>query len=356
MSENRLFGKIPGSLGSLSYLMFLRLSGNNLFGELPSSLRNCTRMISIDLSNNRLSGLIPAWLGETMRSLLILSLRKNRFSGPIPLKICILSGLHILDLSRNNLSGSIPSCFGNMEAFKVELTDAEVAPYEGKLNVVAKGRILYYDTILYLVNSIDLSSNSLSGEIPVEITSLVKIVTLNLSKNHLTGNIPTDIGNLGWVETLDLSINQLSGPIPPSIASLDFLTHFNFSYNKLTGKIPTSTQFQTKVDPTIFQGNAALCGPPLKECVGDRTKTSDNGTNDEGETDDEDKLEKVWFFAVVGLGYLVGFWVFFGTLVIKKRWRIAYFRFIETCILELNEWSWSFLHKMLGYLTCRRNT
>ncbi|XP_059290133.1 receptor-like protein EIX2 [Lycium ferocissimum] len=356
MSENHLSGQIPGSLGSLSYLMFLRLSGNNLSGDLPSSFRNCTRMISIDLSNNELSGLIPAWLGETMRSLLILSVGNNRFSGPIPLNMCSLSGLHILELSENNLSGSIPSCFGNLEAFKVELTDTEAGRYQGTLKLDAKGRILYYDNILYLVNSIDLSSNNLSGEIPVQITSLYKLGTLNLSRNHLTGKIPTDIGNLRWIETLDLSINQLSGPIPPSITTLDFLTHLNLSYNDLSGRIPTSTQFQTKVDPTIFQGNDALCGPPLKKCFDDGTTTSHSGADDEEETDDEDKLEKIWFFAVVGLGYLVGFWVFFGTLVIKKIWRISYFRFIETCIVELDEWSWSFRHKMLGYLTCRKKT
>ncbi|CAN4084372.1 unnamed protein product [Withania somnifera] len=345
MSENRLSGKIPGSLGSLAYLMFLRLSGNNLSGELPSSLRNCTRMISIDISDNQLSGLIPPWLGETMRSLLILSVKNNRFSGPIPLKICSLSGLHILDLSENNLSGSIPSCVGNLEGFKVELTDVKARQYQGQLKLEAKGKILYYETILYLVNSVDLSSNSLSGEIPVEITNLHKLGTLNLSRNHLTGNIPTDIGELRWIETLDLSINQLSGPIPPSIATLDFLSHLNLSYNKLTGKIPISTQFQTKVDPTIFQGNAALCGPPLKQCVGDETTTSHSGTNDEGETYDEDKLEKVWFFAVVGLGYMVGFWAFFGILLFRKSWRISYGRFIETCILEFNERSCSFVKK-----------
>ncbi|KAM3283029.1 hypothetical protein P3S67_026674 [Capsicum chacoense] len=196
MSENRLSGQIPGSLGSLAYLRFLRLSGNNLSGELPSSLRNCTTMISIDLSNNQLSGLIPSWLGETMRSLLILSVRNNRFSGHIPLKVCSLRGLHILDLSENNLSGSIPSCVCNLEGFKAELTDAEASQYQGELKLEAKGRILYYDTILYLVNSIDLSSNSLSGEIPVEITRLHKLGTLNLSMNSLTGTIPTDIGKL----------------------------------------------------------------------------------------------------------------------------------------------------------------
>ncbi|KAH0742626.1 hypothetical protein KY290_030619 [Solanum tuberosum] len=350
MSENRLSGKIPHSLGSLASLMFLRLSGNNLSGELPLSLRNCTKMINIDLSNNQLSGLIPAWLGETMSSLLILSVRNNRFFGHIPLKICSLSGLHILDLSGNNLSGSVPSCFGNLEGFKVELTDVEAKKYQGTLKLEAKGRTLSYDKILYLVNSIDLSRNSLSGEIPEELTNLHKLGTLNLSMNHLTGHIPTDIGKLRWVETLDLSINQLSGTIPPSLATLDFLSHLNLSYNKLTGRIPTSTQFQTKVDPTIFQGNVALCGPPLEQCVGDRTTTtttSQSGGNDEGETDDEDKLEKVWFFAVVGLGYIVGFWAFFGTLIFKKRWRIAYCRFIEMCILEFYEMSCSFVKKMI---------
>ncbi|KAM3283124.1 receptor-like protein EIX2 [Capsicum chacoense] len=354
MSQNRLSGQIPGSLGSLAYLRFLRLSGNNLSGEMPSSLRNCTRMISIDLSNNQLSGLIPSWLGETMRSLLILSVRNNRFSGPIPLKVCSLSGLHILDLSENNLSGSIPSWVGNLEGFKAELTSAEASQYQGKLKLEAKGRILYYDTILYLVNSIDLSSNSLSGEIPVEITSLSKLGTLNLSGNHLTGTIPTDIGNLGSIETLDLSKNQLSGPIPPSLTTLDFLTHLNLSYNNLSGRIPTSTEFQTKDDPTIFQGNDALCGPPLQQCSNGGTTISGGGMDDDGETDDEDKLEKIWFFAFAGLGYLVGFLVFFGTLIFKKSWRIAYFRFIETCILEFHEWFWNFLQKWLGCLMSKR--
>ncbi|KAK4337631.1 hypothetical protein RND71_042118 [Anisodus tanguticus] len=337
ISRNKLSGTIPLCMGDMNQLATLALnnnqligqfpdfSRNNLSGELPSSLRNCTRMFSIDLSNNQLSGLIPAWLGETMRSL-------------------------------KQLIWFYPVLFWQLEAFKVDLTDDEARKYQGSLKVEAKGKMLTYYNTLYLVNSIDLSSNGLSGEIPSEITSLYKLGTLNLSRNHLTGKIPTDMEKLRWIETLDLSINQLSGPIPPAIATLDFLTHFNLSYNKLTGKIPTSTQFQTKVDPTIFQGNAALCGPPLKQCVGDETTTSQSGRNDERETDDEYKLEKVWFFAVVALGYLVGFWVFFGTLNFKKSWRIAYCRFIETCILEFNERTCSFVMKMLGCLMRRRNT
>ncbi|WMV33401.1 hypothetical protein MTR67_026786 [Solanum verrucosum] len=102
-------------------------------------------------------------------------------------------------------------------------------------------------------------------------------------------------GNNEIIVILSIRNNKFSGHI---------LLKFVAFQNKLTGNIPTSTQFQTKVDPTIFQGNVALCGPPLTEYVGDgTTTTSQSGRNDEGETDGEDKLEKVWFFAVVGLGY-----------------------------------------------------
>ncbi|RVW24356.1 Leucine-rich repeat receptor-like protein FASCIATED EAR2 [Vitis vinifera] len=112
--------------------------------------------------------------------------------------------------------------------------------YEGRLSVVVKGRELIYQSTLYLVNSIDLSDNNLSGKLP-EIRNLSRLGTLNLSINHFTGNIPEDIGGLSQLETLDLSRNQLSGPIPPSMISLTFLNHLNLSYNSLSGDDKATT-------------------------------------------------------------------------------------------------------------------
>ncbi|XP_016651502.1 PREDICTED: LRR receptor-like serine/threonine-protein kinase GSO1 [Prunus mume] len=349
MSSNSLSGKIPRTLGSLTSLKYLIVSSNNLSGEVPS-LKNCSDMRILDLGDNKFSGPIPASIGESMPSLKILCLRNNSFTGSIPLKLCGLSTLHILDLSHNNLSGNIPHCIDNLSGLKYEVKDIgiEVYGYQGRLGVVSKGRVLVYDSILYLVYSIDLSDNNLSGEIPVGITSLLKLGTLNLSMNHLTGNIPTNIGNLRSIETLDLSVNKLSGSIPQSMVSLTLLNHLNLSYNNLFGKIPTGNQFQTFVDPSIYEGNAGLSGCPLPIGCQENEETPQVPSGDGGEDDDDSKLEKLQFIISMVIGFCAGFWGVFETLAIKKSWRYAYFQFLDKVkygILDFVSAIGTYLHK-----------
>ncbi|CAN6709033.1 unnamed protein product [Malus baccata var. baccata] len=326
VSNNSLSGSIPRSLTSLTLLRFLILSSNHLSGELPS-MKNFTDMRSLDLGENNFSGAIPASIGESMPSLLILRLRLNLFSGSIPSQLCGLSNLHILDLSHNNISGNVPRCIGKLTGFSSDLTnkDTEDYLYQGRLKVVAKGRVLEYNSILYLVNSVDLSDNNLSGEMPVGLTNLTRLGTLNLSMNHLTGNIPAKIGDLERIETLDLSSNKFSGPIPQSMVSLTFLNHLNLSYNNLSGKIPTSNQFET-FDASIYEGNAGLCGHPLPNCQGGKETPEVPGGDDE---DDDSKLDKLWLIFSIVIGFCFGFWGVCGTLVIKKSWRYAYFNFAD---------------------------
>ena len=91
--------------------------------------------------------------------------------------------------------------------------------------LVIKGQELEYGRTLKFVNNIDLSGNHLTGEIPNELSSLIRLGIVKLSLNHLIGNIPKNIGNLWCLETLDLSNNSLFGPIPKSLSSLTFLAH-----------------------------------------------------------------------------------------------------------------------------------
>ncbi|CAF1957696.1 unnamed protein product, partial [Brassica napus] len=83
ISENRLQGNIPKSIGQVKNLIVLNLSSNGFSGHIPSSLANLTTLESLDLSNNKLSGQIPPSLGD-LTSLSNITVSHNQLVGPIP--------------------------------------------------------------------------------------------------------------------------------------------------------------------------------------------------------------------------------------------------------------------------------
>ncbi|GLU24742.1 hypothetical protein SLE2022_406510 [Rubroshorea leprosula] len=134
----------------------------------------------------------------------------------------------------------------------------------------------------------NLSSNKLTGEIPVKISSLSGLHQLNLSRNHLTRRIPSDIGQIRQLESLDLSQNQLSGQLPWSMSHLNFLNTLNLSYNNFSRRIPLSTQMQT-FDASAFVGNPELCGPPLRPTFLEEEKSKSKPTDCGGKDNKEDE-------------------------------------------------------------------
>ncbi|KAM1142889.1 hypothetical protein ACFX1X_032206 [Malus domestica] len=106
------------------------------------------------------------------------------------------------------------------------------------------------------MESLQLQSNELSGEIPTEVGSMSFLLTLNLSRNHLTGVIPQTLVNLAQLELLDLSHNHLSGKIPSPL-NVFFPRDLDFSYNNLTGPIPGVFQW---APANALVGNSGLCG------------------------------------------------------------------------------------------------
>ena len=113
------------------------------------------------------------------------------------------------------------------------------------------------------------------------------------------------------------------------MASITFLVHLNLAHNNLSGKIPTGNQFQTLIDPSIYQGNLALCGFPLTTECHDNNGTIPTGKGEDKDDEEGDDSELPWFFVSMGLGFIIGFWGVCGTLIIKNSWRYAYFRFVE---------------------------
>ncbi|KAL7586181.1 hypothetical protein Lser_V15G41226 [Lactuca serriola] len=335
LSSNRLSGVIPSSV-ALNLLRRLKLNDNNFVGELPRELRNLRYLCILDVGNNRLSGNLPEWVRKELTYLAVLRLHKNNFTGRIPQSFCKASNLRILDVAHNNLKGTIPPCLGELIAM---VSGRRYRPFEHpsfnndeNVEQVMKGVDIEYTRTWYMVYNMDLSSNRLVGEIPVELTALSMLVGLNLSNNHLSGRIPDTIGNLSELNSLDLSGNKLTGVIPPSMADLTFLSHLNLSHNNLSGRIPTGSQLQTLTDSSIYEGNKDLCGPPLpKNCINlgeDPTTTTTTTSKKKDEVADE--KTKVWLFYVdIICGFATGFWGVIGVLLLKRQWRHKVFMFAE---------------------------
>ncbi|KAL6868144.1 hypothetical protein ACP4OV_014989 [Aristida adscensionis] len=115
------------------------------------------------------------------------------------------------------------------------------------------------------MTSLDLSSNSLSGPIPSDISKRLPYITnLDLSYNSFSGQIPESLANCTYLNAVNLQHNKLTGMIPGQLASLNRLTQFNVADNQLSGQIPTSL---SKFPPSSF-ANQDLCGNPLSnECT-----------------------------------------------------------------------------------------
>ncbi|XP_023756046.2 receptor-like protein EIX2 [Lactuca sativa] len=332
ISSNQLSGAIPSSIALISSLFWLNLNKNNFTGEVPPELGNLQGLGVLDLGDNKLYGNIPNWIGKKLTSLVVLSLHKNNFTGRIPPSLCKSSNLQILDLAYNNLTRTIPPCVGNLNGMVVSHSIYEhFLDIDDDKNViqVMKGVDLEYTTTWEIVYNMDLSSNKLVGEIPVELTALSMLVGLNLSNNHLRGGIPESIGKMMKLETLDFSKNELSGRIPSSMAALNFLSHLNLSHNNLSGQIPTGNQLQTLIDdPSIYAGNKGLCGPPLPNSCSNHQDPTTTTSKKKHKAADE-KME-VWLFYVdIMSGFGTGFWGVIGVLMFKKQWRHKLFMFAE---------------------------
>ncbi|PHU17333.1 hypothetical protein BC332_13028 [Capsicum chinense] len=141
-----------------------------------------------------------------------------------------MNGLIYLNLSPNSIEGEVPQDIGELNA----------------------------------IVGLDLSGNHFSGILLSKLGDLQNLKSHDLSNNLLSGPIPLSFANLIILEILDLSINTLSGTIPRSLEILLYLKAINVLFNNLEGEIPNGSVFANFTQQS-FLGNRGLCGVHLLE-------------------------------------------------------------------------------------------
>ncbi|KAI3942593.1 hypothetical protein MKX01_010488 [Papaver californicum] len=194
--------------------------------------------------------MIPDTLGY-ITSLVKLNLTGNMLSGSVPLRFGELDGLSHLDLSSNELMGVLPSSLSGM----VNLVGLYVQ--QNKLSGSLDG--LFPNNISWRIEVLNLSMNFFDGNIPSSLENLLYLTYLDLHRNMFTGEIPVELGALEQLLYFDISGNSLSGTIPDSLCALSNLYYLNLADNRLGGLIPKIGICQN-VSKISLSGNKNLCG------------------------------------------------------------------------------------------------
>jgi|GEM_PF-2320253 len=87
------------------------------------------------------------------------------------------------------------------------------------------------------VIGLDLSQNSLSGLLPLEIGLFGHLFSLELQRNGLYGTLPSTVGSMASLTELNVSENNMSGTLPQELGNLTNLSNLNIRHNKFEGEI-----------------------------------------------------------------------------------------------------------------------
>ncbi|KAL2959176.1 hypothetical protein AAZX31_18G253400 [Glycine max] len=243
---------------------------------LPNFLLYQNSLISLDFSSWKLEGDFPYWLLENntkmtealfrncsftgtfqlpMRSLPNLSkidVSDNIIVGQIPSNniSSIYPNLQFLNLSRNNIQGSIPRELGQMNSLdSLDLSDnhlsreipKDIFGVGHRLNFLKLSNNKLEGPILNIPNGLEtllLNDNRLTGRLPSNIFN-ASIISLDVSNNHLMGKIPSLVKNFSGLRQLFLFNNHFEGSIPLELAKLEDLNYLDLSKNNLSCSVPS---------------------------------------------------------------------------------------------------------------------
>ncbi|XP_033137237.1 probable LRR receptor-like serine/threonine-protein kinase At1g29720 isoform X3 [Brassica rapa] len=215
------------------------LCANNLSGPLPTGLQNFKNLTVLGVEANQFSGPIPEELGNLIK-LIRLHLTSNQFTGSLPNSLAKLMNLEDFRVSDNNFNGTIPEYIGNWSRLQ-------------RLGLLASGlKGPIPDAVTRLENLIDMSISDTTGINSFPNMSSKAIRKLILRNVSLSGAIPSYIWSLPELKTLDLSFNSLTGEVRgiQSAPKFTYLTR-----NRLSGDAGSGVFLNSKSNIDISYNN-----------------------------------------------------------------------------------------------------
>ncbi|KAI3951485.1 hypothetical protein MKX01_018601 [Papaver californicum] len=205
------------TVGVNSFVTHISLSGLGLSSsDFLTELCQIDSLEVLDVSVNSLSSIPDVFIPDCgkLNGLKMLNFSQNKLSGVLP-NLTGFASLVSLDLSMNSLTGNLDGLIGK---FKV-------------------------------LEKLELSRNHFEGTIPDELFSFQNLTLVDLSGNNISGVLSNSIGNLSKLNTLLLSSNNLSGEIPKSLSNIKTLTRLAANQNSFTGMIPSGiSQYVQSLD------------------------------------------------------------------------------------------------------------
>ncbi|TYG99027.1 hypothetical protein ES288_A10G164200v1 [Gossypium darwinii] len=237
-----------GWVSNLKSLVFLDLVGNDFHGPIPDFLRNMTSLTHLDLSSNYLNSSIPDWL-YSFSSLQVLRLPSNQLHGDISSAIGNLTSLNEVDLSRNKLQGKLPRAMGKLYKLRsINLSGMRLNQDISRILEILSG------CSSPRLESLDLASCQLSGQLSDQVGHFKNLTTLDLSNNSISGPIPIPLWQLKNLKELCLNDNSISGPISISLGQLANLERV-YIFNNLLEGVVSEKHFANHTKLKYFYGS-----------------------------------------------------------------------------------------------------
>jgi Leucine-rich repeat (LRR) protein len=157
--------------------------------------------------------------------------------GPISPALGDLTGLRRLNLSHNSLSGELPleRLLKSSSPSGLVAIDVSFNRLEGEL------RELPSSNSGWPLQVLNISSNQFTGEFPSATwQAMDDLVVLNASNNSFHGRMPTSfcISSSSSFAMLDLCYNQFSGRIPAGLGNCSELRVLRAGHNRFSGALP----------------------------------------------------------------------------------------------------------------------